>query len=157
MENWQVALIVILAILTGVLIPAIVQFQMTMRSLHKLVRNNENDVRVAMVELHKLAGHINRVGSVVESNTKQIQSFFNSLDGVGQSIRKIRGAMRTASLLGAAVGPVLATAMKARQANTHAAEEVAAMKAAEVNAMKDILNREQKLNGAMQHGEEKRQ
>jgi uncharacterized protein YoxC len=139
MENWQVALIVILAIFVGVLIPSVVQFQMTMRSIHRFVRNNETDVRVAMVELKRLAAHVNRVGSIVESNTKQIESFFSSLEGVGHSIRRIRGAMRTASLLGAAVGPALAAAVKVRQDGTV-----------------ELAPREQKLNGATK-GEERMQ
>jgi uncharacterized protein YoxC len=153
MENWQVALIVILAIMVGVMIPAIIQFQMTMRSLHRFVRNNEDDVRVTMVELNRLATHINRIGSVVEANTKQIQSFFNSLEGVGHSIRRLRGAVRTASLLGAAVGPALAAAVKARQEGAHTNAQP--MKPSEVEALKEMLAREQKLNGAT-HGEEKR-
>jgi hypothetical protein len=97
MENWQVALIVILAILVGVMIPAIVQFQLAMR------------------ELGRVAGHLNQVGSIVESNRKQIETFFESLRGIGQSVDRIHSAVRTASVIGAAIGPLLAAAIKARR------------------------------------------
>jgi uncharacterized protein YoxC len=105
-------LIVIAAILTGVLIPAIVQFQLAMRSIQKLVRDNERDVHVAVLELNRLTGHINRVGAMVEANNQKVQSFFNSLEDVGNTVRKLRSAIRVASLLGAAVGPALASAVK---------------------------------------------
>jgi hypothetical protein len=87
MDNWQVALTVILAILTGVLIPAIVQLQRTLRTIQKFV----------------------------ETNSEPVESFLASLDDVGKSVRQIRTAVRAASVVAAAVGPAIATAIRANR------------------------------------------
>jgi uncharacterized protein YoxC len=149
MENGQVALIVILAILVGVLIPSIIQFQSTMRSLNRLIRNNESDVRHTIMQVDRVASHLNRLGSVLESNSKQVESFFESLESLGESIKRFRGAVQTASVLGAAIGPALATAIRARH-------QVDATSAGGPGDSLATAPREHKLNGTHVGEEEKR-
>jgi hypothetical protein len=123
MESSQVALVVIAALLVGALIPAIVQFQGAMRNLSKLIRSNEAGVRQTVDGMSTLSAQLGRLGSTFDANAKQIQSFFESLEEAGQTIRTLRSTLRAASMVGAAVGPVVAAAMRARSEATNNQED----------------------------------
>lgn len=112
MKNWEIALTILAAIFIGVLIPAIVQFQGTMRSLQRVIRTNEGDLRKTVAELQAMITHFNRAGGMIASNRKHIDAFFGALAAMTGSVQKIHGALRVASLLGAALAPVAASAIR---------------------------------------------
>lgn len=115
MENWQLALIIIAAIFTGIMIPMILQYHATLRSVHRLIRDNESDIRRTVIEMSHLAGHYNRVGAQLEANTKHMKSFFEGIEEMTEGVRRIRGAVRTASVVGAAVAPAITAAIRMLQ------------------------------------------
>jgi len=121
MENWQLALVVISAILVGALLPAIAQYRSTMRSWEKVVKDNEADVRQALRDISQLSTRLNRMGSSIESNAKHVEGFFSAFEGITDGVRKLSGSVRTASVVGAAVAPAVSAAIRALQQSSHAA------------------------------------
>ncbi|MCK6551767.1 hypothetical protein L6R52_38390, partial [Myxococcota bacterium] len=115
MENWQLALVIIAAIFAGVAIPMIIQYQTTLRSIDRLVRNSEGDVRRTLYELAQLAGHLNRISAAVDGNTKHLRTAFETFDELADGVRRMRGSMKTASIVGAAVAPALSAVIRALQ------------------------------------------
>lgn len=150
MENWQLALVILVAIMVGVLIPALVRLNGVLGSIDRVIKANERDLRHTLQEIDSIASHVNRLGSVVESNSKQIKSFFESLESIGDTLQRARTVMRTASVVGAAVGPALASAIRVKH-------EMDAAASAREKAMVPEGLREQKKNGVHLAGEEKRQ
>lgn len=128
MENWQLALTIISAMLVGVLIPAVVQFTSTMRRVNALVRANEGDVRRTLVHVSEITAHLNKVGKAVETNTKQIESFFETLRDITEGISRMRKTVQTASIIGSAIAPAIVAAVRAKAA--HAAGTAAGAAAA---------------------------
>jgi uncharacterized protein YoxC len=127
MENWQLALVVISAILVGALIPAITQYRSTMRCWEKVVRDNESDIRHTMRELSQLSTRLNKMGSSIEANAKQVEGFFQAFDGITDSVKRLTGTVRTASVVGAAVAPAVAAAIRALQSSAQPADSVVAV------------------------------
>jgi hypothetical protein len=115
MESTQIALVVIVALLVGVLIPAIVQFQGAMRGVSRLIRHNEREVHQAVREIARISEQLGRLGTIAQARSKEIDSFITSLSEAGQTVRKLGSTLKTASMIGAAVGPVVAAAVRARQ------------------------------------------
>jgi uncharacterized protein YoxC len=149
MENWQLALIVISAILVGALIPAISQYRSTMKSWERVVRDNEADVRKTMRELAELSGRLNKMGGTIQANARHVEAFFEAFEGITDSVKKLSGTVRTASVFGAAVAPAVTAAIKAlqtshsahRESETLAEAEAVEMAAAELRARVERENR----------------
>lgn len=83
MENWQFALVLIGAVLVGSIIPLIFQARSTLKAWERIARENEVDLRAVIKDASMLSAQIKKVSS----------------------------SMRTASMVGAAVAPVVQAAI----------------------------------------------
>jgi hypothetical protein len=83
MENWQFALVLIGAVLVGAVIPLIFQARSTLKAWERIARENEADLRAVLRDAANLSSQIKKVSS----------------------------SMRTASMVGAAVAPVVQAAI----------------------------------------------
>jgi len=115
MENWQLALVVIAALFVGVLIPTVIQYQVTLRSVHRVIRSNESDIRRILGEVSQFSAHLNRIGASLDGNTQHVKTFLSALEDLVRGINKVRGTLRTASIVGATVGPAIGAAIRAWQ------------------------------------------
>jgi uncharacterized protein YoxC len=115
MENWQLALVVISALLVGTLIPAITQYRATMKTWDRLMKANEADLRRSVVEIAQLSQRLNQFSGALESNSKHMHSFFEAFENITEGVRKLSGTVRTASVVGAAVAPAVTAAVRALQ------------------------------------------
>lgn len=115
MENWQVALLVLAAIFVGALIPMLVQYQLTLRSLNRLIRDNEGDVRRTTAELARLTEHLNHLGAAADSRARDVGAMFDAFHELTEGAKQLRGTLKTASVVGAAVAPAIAAAIRAFQ------------------------------------------
>lgn len=147
MENWQLALVVVSAILVGVLIPTITQYRSTLRTWEKVVRDNESDIRTTLRELSQLSARLNKMGGSVEANSKHVEGFFTAFEGITEGVRRLSGTVRTASVVGAAVAPAVTAAIRALQNNAqaHAAQEGVAVVPVELHEVSNVEVR----NGAV--------
>jgi hypothetical protein len=151
MENWQVALIVVAAIYVGIRIPMMIQYQLTLRSVNKLIRDNEGDIRRTVIEVSRFTANMNLIGAKIEG--AQVRELFAALGDLTEGIRRIRGTLRTASVVGAAVAPAVTAAIRAWQAPdggvglTDDAEEIDPSAAVELQASRNGIHQ-----GGMTHG-----
>lgn len=126
MENWQVAMLLLAGVFVGVTIPTIVQYQATLRSLNRLIRDNEHDIRRTVIEASQLSANLNRISATLDANSAHVTSLFEALEDVTEGVKRIRGTLKTASVVGAAVAPAVGAALRAMQGMTAAAAQAQA-------------------------------
>jgi hypothetical protein len=115
MEAWQLALIVLLALLVGALIPAIVQFQIALRKLSSAVEK------------------IDRVAGVLDAHSGEIKTLLVAAGGMTDTIEKLKGTLGAVASVGAALGPAIGAAMSSFKSNG------AAMTTTEKNESKEAV------------------
>jgi hypothetical protein len=101
MENWQVGLLIIAAVLAGALIPALLQLALALRSVRRVVEENQRDVRTAL--------------AVVGANAQNMQAFFDELKAATDGVRQMRGTLKTATLVAAATVPTISAIIRSFQ------------------------------------------
>lgn len=112
MEILGVALVVVMAILVGVAIPALVQLRATLRAM-------ENTIERSGARFHETLGAtaaaVERIDSLVVRLEQggRIEQFLESVAAVNRMVTQLRDTVRVASAVGAAVGPAVAAAVHA--------------------------------------------
>lgn len=112
MEGWQVALVVLAAVLVGALLPLIAQLYGTMRTLRAVVEKNAKDVEAAVVAIHRTAERVDRLGSALEKDGK-LTEIVDGAASVAQMLNQVRGTMQIAGTVSAAIVPAVVAAVKA--------------------------------------------
>jgi len=112
MEGWQVALVVLAAVLVGALLPLIAQLYGTLHTLRAVVEKNAKDVEAAVVAIHHTAERVDRLGSALEKDGK-LTEIVDGAANVAQMLNQVRGTMQVAGTVSAAVVPAVVAAVKA--------------------------------------------
>jgi hypothetical protein len=112
MEGWQVALVVLAAVLVGALLPLIAQLYGTLHTLRAVVEKNAKDVEAAVVAIHHTAERVDRLGSALEKDGK-LTEIVDGAASVAQMLNQVRGTMQVAGTVSAAVVPAVVAAVKA--------------------------------------------
>lgn len=115
MEGWQVALVVLAAVLVGSLLPLIAQLYGTLHTLRAVVEKNAKDVEAAVVAIHRTAERVDRLGSALEKDGK-LAEIVDGAASVAKTLNQMRGTMQIAGTVSAAVVPAVAAAVKAWKA-----------------------------------------
>jgi phosphopantothenate synthetase len=115
MEGWQVALVVLAAVLVGALLPLIAQLYGTLHTLRAVVDKSAKDVEAAVVAIHRTAERVDRLGSALEKDGK-LTEIVDGAASVAQMLNQMRGTMQIAGTVSAAVVPAVAAAVKAWKA-----------------------------------------
>jgi phosphopantothenate synthetase len=115
MEGWQVALVVLAAVLVGALLPLIAQLYGTLHTLRAVVEKNAKDVEAAVVAIHRTAERVDRLGSALEKDGK-LNEIVDGAANIAQMLNQVRGTMQIAGTVSAAVVPAVAAAVKAWKA-----------------------------------------
>jgi len=115
MEGWQVALVVLAAVLVGALLPLIAQLYGTLHTLRAVVEKNAKDIESAVVAIHSTAERVDRLGSALEKDGK-LTEIVDGAASVAQMLNQMRGTMQIAGTVSAAVVPAVAAAVKAWKA-----------------------------------------
>ena len=101
MEGWQVALVVLAAVLVGALLPLIAQLYGTLHTL-----------RGTVVAIHRTTERVDRLGSALEKDGK-LTEIVDGAASVAQMLNQVRGTMQIAGTVSAAVVPAVVAAVKA--------------------------------------------
>jgi uncharacterized protein YoxC len=113
MENWQVALLTVSAVLIGALVPAIIQFQITMRHLDRTLERTGESLRRALHQATDLTARIDRITATVEGKSASLESFLSAVGGASESIERLRSSVGLISTIGAAIAPAVSAAVSA--------------------------------------------
>jgi len=115
MEGWQVALLVLAAVLVGALLPLIAQLYGTLRTLRTVVEKSAKDVEAAVVAIHRTSERVDRLGSALEKDGK-LTEIVDGAASLAQMLNQMRGTMQIAGTVSAAVVPAVAAAVRAWKA-----------------------------------------
>jgi hypothetical protein len=112
MESWQVALVVLVALLVGALIPLIVQLYGTLRTARAVLDKSAKDIEAAMVAIHNTSTRLDRLGAALEKDGK-IDDIVDGVASAAHMLNQMRGTMQVAGTVSAAVVPAVLAAVRA--------------------------------------------
>ena len=112
MQGWQIALVVLVAVLVGALLPLIVQLYGTVHTLRTLVEKSAKDVEAGVQSIHRTADRIDRLGAALEKDGK-MATLIDGAASAAQMVNQIRGTMQVAGPIAAAVVPAVMAGVRA--------------------------------------------
>jgi hypothetical protein len=112
MEGWQIALLVLAAVLVGALLPLLAQLYGTLRTLRSVMDKSAKDIEAAMVAIHNTSHRLDRLGAALEKDGK-INEIVDGLTNAAHLVNQMRGTMQIAGNVSAAVVPAVIAAVKA--------------------------------------------
>ena len=112
MEGWQIALVVLVSVLVGALIPLIVQLYGTLHTLRTIVEKSAKDVEAGVQSIHRTADRIDRLGAALEKDGK-MTTIVEGVASAAQMVNQLRGTMQVAGPIAAAVVPAVMAGVRA--------------------------------------------
>jgi len=110
MTNWQLAILTLLALVVGALVPLLLQVRCTLQRLEAQLTSEklENTLREARLAVRGLR----MVGRQLESKEREIKDLMAAMRDLSDILREARRAVKVAHAAGAAVGPALVAAAR---------------------------------------------
>jgi hypothetical protein len=112
MDGWQVALVVLAAVMVGALLPLVVQLYGTLHTLRTVVDKSAKDIEAAMGSIHRTAERLDRLGSALEKDGK-LDDIVAGVTSAAQIVNQMRGTLQMATNVSAAVVPAVSAAVRA--------------------------------------------
>lgn len=109
MENWQTAVVIVVAIVAGALLPVLVQLSLTLRSSRTVLEETSVRLGRTLDAVTATAGRLDRIAA-----------------GLERTVDQVRDSVRVASAVGAAVAPSVGAAVKAWRAGAPGEREALA-------------------------------
>jgi hypothetical protein len=116
MESWQVAWLVLAALLVGATIPALVQISLAARSARVAVDRASARLEPLLGSLQGSAARFEEAISHLDG--KRIERLLEAVDSLSRIAVELRETTKLASALGAAVGPAVGAAVRAWRASS---------------------------------------
>ncbi len=116
MEAWNVAVVILAAVLTGALLPVLFQLRATLHSAQAVLDGAAPKLTRALDEMALATGELRTVVAGLAQNRPQVQEFMEAVAGLTGTMNQLQSTVRTASAVGAAVGPAVAAAFQAFRA-----------------------------------------
>lgn len=113
MTNWQLAIVVLLALLVGAFFPVLLQVRSTLRALERQLVSKR--LEETLSDLHVAARGFRVLGQQLEAGERQVADVLQAVQELGQTVRGVRESVKVVSALGAALGPAVAAAIRAFQ------------------------------------------
>lgn len=111
MESWQTAVVVVVALVAGTLLPVLVQLSMTLRSARAALERTSARLDRALDAVAATAERFDKATAGLDE--RRIHALMESFDSLGRTVNRLRDSVRVASAVGAAVGPVVGAAVRA--------------------------------------------
>jgi hypothetical protein len=112
MESWNVALVILAAVLVGAAIPVLVQLRATLRAMEKTLQRSGSRLDEALGVTTAAAGRIDALVVRLEEGGR-IEQLVDGVAAVTRTVSQLRDTVRVASAVGAALGPAVAAAVHA--------------------------------------------
>jgi hypothetical protein len=112
MQGWQIALVVLVAVFVGALLPLVVQLYGTLHTLRVVVEKSAKDIEAAVGSIHRTADRLDKLGAALEKDGKMAE-IIEGLTSAAQVMNQVRGTLQVAGPIAAAVVPAVAAAVKA--------------------------------------------
>jgi hypothetical protein len=112
MEGWQIALVVLVALLVGAVLPLLVQLYATLQTVRSVAEKSAKDVEAALLAIHRTADRLDRLGAALEKDGKMAE-IVEGAASAAQMVNQLRGTMQVAGPVAAAVVPAVLAAVRA--------------------------------------------
>jgi uncharacterized protein (DUF885 family) len=112
MDGWQIALVVLGALLVGALLPLLVQLYGTINALRAVMEKSAKDVESGLVAIHRTADRLDRLGAALEKDGKMAE-IIEGVASAAQVVNQMRTTLQMAGTVSAAVVPAVAAAVRA--------------------------------------------
>jgi uncharacterized protein YoxC len=112
MESWQVAVLVLVAVLVGALLPMLVQLYSVLHTLHRVVDKVAKDAEQMTVTIHRTADRVDRITAALEKDGK-VEKAMEGVAALSSMVLQLRDTVKVASAVGAAVVPAVGAAVRA--------------------------------------------
>jgi hypothetical protein len=112
MDGWQIALVVLAALLVGSLLPLVVQLYGTIHALRTAMERSSKDVESALVSIHRTADRLDRLGAALEKDGK-MEEIVEGVANAAQVVNQMRSTLQMAGTVSAAVVPAVVAAVRA--------------------------------------------
>jgi len=112
-DPWTIVGVVLIAVLVGATIPVLFQLYTTLRTTRDLLTRLGPKMDSALIEFRETGRRLSNIGSALEQSTKRAQVLFEAVGDIGDSVSKLRDSLKTATAVGASLGPAIAAAIGA--------------------------------------------
>ncbi len=116
MEVWSVVVAVLVAVLTGALLPLVFQLRATLRSVQVALDSASPKLNRTLDELGVVTHDVQTVVAALSDSVPQGRAFIDAAAGLTETMTQLQTTVRTATAVGTAVGPALAAAFQAFRA-----------------------------------------
>ncbi len=106
-------LVILAAVLTGALLPLLFQLRATLRSAQTVLDVTTPKLARTLDEVQATVRELRLVTAGLAEHRPQVQEFMAAVGGLTTTINQLQASVRTASAVGAAIGPALAAAFQA--------------------------------------------
>lgn len=111
MESWQTAVVVVVALVAGALLPVLVQLSMTLRSARAALERTSARLDRALDAVGATAERLDRATAGIDE--RRIHALMESFDALHRTLNRLGDSVRVATAVGAAVGPAVGAAVRA--------------------------------------------
>jgi predicted Holliday junction resolvase-like endonuclease len=112
MQGWQIALVVLVALLVGAVLPLLVQLYGTLHTLRAVTEKSAKDLEAALLAIHRTADRLDRLGAALEKDGKMAE-IVEGAANAARMVNQLRGTMQIAGPVAAAVVPAVVSAVRA--------------------------------------------
>lgn len=121
MESWQTTMVVLLALLVGAAIPVLASLGGTLRTARQTVDRSGVELAQALAAVRSAAERMERLASRLDEG-RRLESLFEAVTSLTQTVNQFRDVVRVASAAGAAVAPAVGAAVRAWRETRHEEE-----------------------------------
>lgn len=119
MPNWQLAVLLLTAVFVGALLPVMFQLAATLRDARQRIRATGERVDRALDQSQESIRRVNELLRGAEGREHRISELLDSVGELAEVVHSVANATRTASVIGAAAGPAIASAVQAFRETMH--------------------------------------
>ena len=112
MENWQLAIVLLLAVLVGTMIPVVILLSLGLSRLNKQVAETGKRVDLLLDTVQETVERVNRMGRNLEGSEQELARFMGTLGELSGALDKLKNVMKAVGSLSSVAGPALAAFMQ---------------------------------------------
>ena len=113
MGFFEALVLVLLGVVTGAVVPALLQLRRTLRSAERFLDDTGPRLQRTLETTERAAAHVDRIAGDVENDLDRVRGVLDVTADLGRSLRQVQGSLRTVASIGAAIGPAVAAAARA--------------------------------------------
>jgi len=111
-DPWSLATMVLVAVLVGACLPVLFQLFLALGATRRLIERVGPKLDGTLAELHETSRRLNRATTGFEDSAQRARAFLDATGDLGRSVQQIHRSLRPAVVLGSALGPAIAIAIK---------------------------------------------